>query len=109
DVSIIVPLYQRIDFLEHQLAQFVHDPDIRQAELIYVLDSPELKIGLRHSAAQLSSLYRIPFRIATLKRNVGFAGANNIGASLARGRLLLLLNSDVLPDRSGWLKTMRAF
>ena len=41
--------------------------------------------------------------------NAGFAGANNAGVGLARGRLLLLLNSDVLPDRPGWLGTMREF
>jgi len=109
DVSIIVPLYGRIDFLEQQLAQFVHDPDIHQADLIYVLDSPELANSLADSAAQLFRLYRIPFRVAMLSRNAGFSAANNVGVSLARGRLLLLLNSDVLPDRPGWLGTMAGF
>jgi GT2 family glycosyltransferase len=31
------------------------------------------------------------------------------GAALATGRLLLLLNSDVLPERPGWLGRMRKF
>jgi GT2 family glycosyltransferase len=34
---------------------------------------------------------------------------NNLGASLARGRLLLLLNSDVLPDQPGWLSALASF
>ena len=42
-------------------------------------------------------------------KNVGFSGANNAGAQIARGRLLLLLNSDVLPDRRGWLSEMVEF
>jgi GT2 family glycosyltransferase len=109
DVSIIVPLYQRIDFLEQQLAQFVHDPEIFQAELIYMLDSPELTDALRDAAAQLFPLYRIPFKIVTLKQNAGFSAVNNVGASLARGRLLLLLNSDVLPEKPGWLGRMIEF
>jgi len=109
DVSIIVPLYQRIDFLEQQLAQFVHDPEIFEAELIYVLDSPELADALRDAAAQLFPLYRMPFKIVTLKQNAGFSAVNNVGASLARGRLLLLLNSDVLPDKPGWLGRMIEF
>jgi GT2 family glycosyltransferase len=109
DVSIIVPLYQRIDFLEQQLAQFVHDPDISQVELIYVLDSPELADGLRDAAAQLFPLYRVPFNVLTLRRNAGFSAVNNVGASLARGRLLLLLNSDVLPEKPGWLGRMIEF
>lgn len=109
DVSIVVPLYRRIDFLEHQLAQFVHDPAMAEAELIYVLDSPEQAEELSRSAWQLHELYRLPFRVATLTRNAGFAVANNVGASLARGRLLLLLNSDVLPEAPGWLAELVAF
>lgn len=109
EVSIIIPLYGRIDFLEQQLAQFVHDPEIRKADLIYVLDSPELADSLRERAAQLHLLYRVPFRTVILEQHVGFSAVNNVGASLARGRLLLLLNSDVLPDKPGWLGTMARF
>jgi GT2 family glycosyltransferase len=109
EVSIIIPLYGRVDFLEQQLAQFVHDPELAQAELIYVLDSPELAEPLYTLAAQLFRLYRVPFRIVTMQQNVGYSGANNAGASVAQGRLLLLLNSDVLPVRPGWLTQLARF
>jgi O-antigen biosynthesis protein len=109
EVSIIVPLYERIDLLEHQLAHFWQDPDLAAAELIYVLDSPQLGSLLARPAAELHALYGLPFKLLRLNRNAGFAAANNIGASHASGRLLLLLNSDVLPARTGWLETMRAF
>jgi len=108
-VSIVVPLYGRIDFLEHQLAQFVHDPELREADLIYVLDSPELAPALESAAGQLFELYGLPFRVAALAENGGYSVANNRGVSLAEGRLLLLLNSDVLPDRPGWLGEMTRF
>jgi GT2 family glycosyltransferase len=103
DVSVVVPLYRRVDLIEHQLAQFANDPAMREAELVYVLDSPELASELLPRVAELHQLYRIPFRLAILSRNGGFAVASNLGAYLARGRLVLLLNSDVLPDRPGWL------
>jgi GT2 family glycosyltransferase len=108
-VSVIVPLYGRIDFLEHQLAQFVHDPELAAADLIYVLDSPALADQLAKSAAGLHQLYGLAFRTVILQRNAGYSTANNIGASFARAPLLLLLNSDVLPDRPGWLGKMAAF
>lgn len=108
-VSVVVPLYGRIDFLEHQLAQFVHDPELREADLIYVLDSPELAPALESAAGQLFELYGLPFRVATLSQNGGYSVANNRGASLAEGRHLLLLNSDVLPDEPGWLGKMTRF
>jgi GT2 family glycosyltransferase len=103
DVSIVIPLYRRVDLIEHQLAQFANDPQLRECELIFVLDSPELAAELLPRVALLHDLYRVPFRLAILTRNAGFAVATNLGASLARGRLLLALNSDVLPDRPGWL------
>jgi GT2 family glycosyltransferase len=110
DVSIVIPLYKRVDFLEQQLAQFVHDPEILQSELIYVLDSPELADAFfRDLAAQLFALYGVPFQVVLLKRNSGFSAVNNVGARLADGRLLLLLNSDVLPDEPGWLGKMIEF
>lgn len=109
DVSIVVPLYGRIDFVEHQLAQFVHDPELQSVDLMYVLDSPELAEPFRITAAQLSLLYNVPFRAVALTHNAGFSGVNNLGADLARGRLLLLLNSDVFPAQPGWLSAMTAF
>jgi O-antigen biosynthesis protein len=109
DVSIVVPVYRSIDHLEAQLAEFADDPAVHDTDLIYVLDSPEQEGEFEHIAAHLYPIYRIPFRIAILNQNVGFAGAINAGTSLARGRLLLLLNSDVLPDRPGWLEAMCAF
>jgi len=109
DVSILVPLYGRIDLLEHQMAQFADDPELWAAELIYVLDSPEFADDLLGMAARLFRLYGLPFRVLVLSENAGFSIANNVAASFARGRLLVLLNSDVLPQRAGWLSKMVAF
>jgi GT2 family glycosyltransferase len=109
DVSIVIPLYQQIAHLEIQLAQFADDPELAAADIIYVLDSPEDAYTLRKYAAELYPIYEIPFRVVTLDANVGFAGATNAGAARARGRLLLLLNSDVLPGEPGWLGKMRDF
>lgn len=109
EVSIIVPLYKRVDFLEHQLAQFVNDAEIRKTDLIYVLDSPELADGLLQLASQLFQLYQVPFRLVILNDNFGYSAANNVGAAVARGRLLLLLNSDVLPSKPGWLGKLVSF
>ena len=50
-----------------------------------------------------------PSGSAKLSRNAGFPVANILGTGLAGGRLLLLLNSDVLPDRPGWLQQMVGF
>jgi O-antigen biosynthesis protein len=108
-VSIVVPLYKRLDFLEHQLLHFSSDPDLAEAELIYVLDSAEQKDELAMKARELFALYGLPFRVVNLTSGAGFAGANRHGIELATGEKLLLLNSDVIPDRPGWIGVMREF
>lgn len=90
------------------MAAFAADPELCRADLVYVLDSPELARDARTLARELYPLHGVPFRLVLLRRNLGFAGATNAGASLATGRLLLLLNSDVLPDEPGWLSALVA-
>jgi GT2 family glycosyltransferase len=107
--SVIVPLYGRTDFLEHQLVQFARDPELQNADLVYILDSPELADVFRNAAAQLAQLYPVAFRAVVMSQNLGFSGVNNVGADLARGRLLLLLNSDAFPRVPGWLGAMTTF
>jgi GT2 family glycosyltransferase len=106
DASVVIPLYRRVDLMEHQLAQFANDPELSASDLIFVLDSPELAPELLPRVAELYELYRVPFRLAILSRNGGFAVASNEGAGLARGRMLALLNSDVLPAAPGWLSAL---
>ncbi|MGB7685887.1 MAG: glycosyltransferase family 2 protein [Solirubrobacterales bacterium] len=109
EVSVVVPLYKRLDFIEHQLLQFSRDPEFAEAELIYVLDSTEQAEELKKQASELFALYGLPFRVVNLTASAGFAGANGHGIEAARGKRLLLLNSDVIPDRPGWLGAMTAF
>ena len=108
-VSIIVPLYKRLDFIEHQFLQFSTDPDFAEAELVYVLDSVEQKDELAAKARALFALYGLPFKVANLTAGAGFAGANKHGIETSSAPQLLLLNSDVVPDRPGWLSAMREF
>ena len=51
-----------------------------------------------------------PFEVRVIENaeNLSFSRANNQGAELAAGELLLFLNNDVEPFESGWLKEMVA-
>jgi GT2 family glycosyltransferase len=101
--SIIVPLYGRCDFMRHQLAQFADDAELKQQDLIYVVDDPRLLEEVHGLSAKYQWLFDVPFRIVWYGQNLGFAGANNVGARFARGERLLLLNSDAFPKSSGWV------
>lgn len=107
-ISLVVTLQRRIDLIEHQLAQFAADPEIEECELLYVLCEPEQDEALKELAAELFALYGQPFRLAALTEAAGMPIACNLGARLARAPRLVFLDSDVLPDRAGWLGAMAA-
>jgi O-antigen biosynthesis protein len=48
---------------------------------------------------------REPYRVVLNERNLGFGAATNRGAAVARGRILALLNNDLVLRR-GWLPPM---
>jgi O-antigen biosynthesis protein len=108
-VSVVVPLYKRLDLLEHQLLHFSRDADFAAAELIYVLDSVEQGDELAEQARALFALYGLPFTVVNLSSGAGFPGPSNHGVEVARAERLLLLNSDVIPDRAGWIGAMSDF
>lgn len=105
-VSLIVPLFGRNDLADHQLALFTDDPDLHRAELIYVMDDPSVLHEFKQRCTDLYRMHGLPFVLAYPGDNLGFAGATNHGAALARAPRLLLLNSDVFPREPGWLGRM---
>lgn len=106
-VSVVVPLYGRIDFIEGQMVSFVQDQFIKESvEIIYVIDDPSLVEQMKRLAENLYRLYQVPFKVVFGEVNRGFSGANNLGATQASGEYLLFLNSDVFPKQSGWLEQL---
>lgn len=102
ELSIVVPIYGRIDFIEFQLNWFHayllnRGQDAVSIQLIYVLDDPIQRAAVMQLCMKCSELYQIPFELVTTQVNLGFAGANNLGCQYARSSTLLLMNSDVLP------------
>ena len=101
--SVVVPLYRNLKFLRFQLGAFARDAQMRRAELIYVLDSPEQRAEVEHLLRGLARLHDLPLTLVVQAANGGYASACNAGAAVATAPVLLLLNSDVVPDVPGWL------
>ncbi len=101
--SLVIPLFGRHDFADYQLALFTDDPELHQAEIIYVVDDPAIIHDFRARCPDLHAMHGLGFTLAYPGDNLGFAGATNFGAAHAQAPLLLLLNSDVFPKARGWL------
>ena len=106
-VSVIIPLYKTLDYLRFQVTAFAMDPWIREnAEIIFVLDSPEQAKDVEHILGGLHLLHALPMRLVVMARNGGYARANNTGAATARAPVLAMVNSDVIPLANGWLEEL---
>ncbi|QPB19685.1 glycosyltransferase [Rhizobium sp. 007] len=106
-VSIVVPLYRVLDFLRFQLSGMATDPWLAaNTEVIYVLDSPEIRDQTEHLLGGLHLLHGLPMKLVVMNRNAGYARACNAGARFARGAILVMLNSDVVPFAPGWLQVL---
>lgn len=89
DVSIIILNYQSRGLTRECIRSFKRHPSHFSYELIVVDNSAEKQ--LEETIAE-----RFPdVRYIKLKKNVGFARGNNIGARVARGRYLLFANQDL--------------
>ena len=106
--SVVIPLYRDLEFLRFQLAAFAVDPDFRDAEIIFVLDSPEDRDRLERLLRSFLFVYDLPVRVLIHARNYGYAPAVNTGAGAASGKWLVPLNSDVVPIDAHWLSRLRA-
>ena len=101
-VSFIVPLYNCLPLTQAMVASLRASlPTGLEHEIVLVDDGST--DGTREWLAGLAT----PFRVALNEQNLGYGGANNRGAALARGEFLVLLNNDLLlPPR--WLEPMLA-
>ncbi len=105
--SIVIPLYRNLDFLRFQFSSMATDPWLMaNAEFIFVLDSPEVQDDTEHMLGGLNILHDMPFKLAIMNRNGGYARACNAGASIATGTTIVMLNSDVVPSEHGWLQQL---
>ena len=100
EVSVIIPVHGQLPYTLACLRSITACGADTALEVIVVDDaSPDA------SAATLARIDGL--RLLTLPHNLGFVGACNAGAGMARGRYLLFLNNDtqVVP---GWLDALRA-
>lgn len=98
-VSIVIPVFNKVEYTMRCLEALVATtpPDLYE---VIVVDNASSD-GTREFLAQLGG----DLQIITNEVNLGFAKACNQGARAARGKSLVFLNNDTIPQH-GWLEAL---
>jgi GT2 family glycosyltransferase/Flp pilus assembly protein TadD len=100
-VSIIIPVYNHIDYTRQCLKAVEESAPATPYEIIIVdngsTDGTEDFLRQEEEAGRLRAIFN--------KKNIGFAGACNQGAKVASSEYLLFLNNDTEPKK-GWLEPL---
>ncbi len=102
-VSIIIPVYDQLDFTRSCLAKLVQNTgDQFSYEVILVNNGSD-----NETSAYLNSVAEseASFNLVANSANLGFSRGCNIGAEHARGKYLVFLNNDTEPQ-TGWLENL---
>lgn len=100
-VSVVIALYNNCSLTEACLASLARTTRLEDIEVICVDNASSDKTG-EIIPLLGKRLFSSRFRYVRLEQNRNFSGANNLGASLAQGDALFLLNNDTLLSES-WL------
>src|SRR5215212_4578036 len=100
DITILLISWNNEDFLLYCL------------NCLYEQTYTNFKIIIVDNGSDNDLIYNIEqsnpkLQVKQLHKNIGFAAANNIGAGLAQGKWLILLNIDAFPEPH-WLENLVA-
>lgn len=97
-VSIIIPVYNQLEFLERCLKKIEENTGPIDYEIIICDD--------RSNEPNIDNFYqKLPFKVIRNNKRLFFAKTCNKGAREAKGDIFLFLNSDTEPEKN-WLAPM---
>lgn len=106
--SIIIPYYRSLVYLRQCLAALPPATPEPAVEVVVVDDASPDGTEAQEAVERIRRTFPFPLRLLRRPVNGGFTAACNHGAAAARGRLLVFLNVDTIPQ-PGWLTALLRF
>ncbi|MDY7032726.1 MAG: glycosyltransferase, partial [Thermodesulfobacteriota bacterium] len=105
DCSIIIPLFNKIEYTRECLNALLKNTSKDLYEVVFV-DNGSTDGTIKYlKTVQRSLSEDISIKVVSNEQNLGFAKACNYGANMASGKYLVFLNNDVAA-MSNWLKPL---
>ena len=95
--SVVITIHRRADMLLIQLAELAAFLERAPVEIIVVLNEVGDAALLAEQLLAFCHIHPIALSLYSCTGNAGFSAANNFGASVARGEILVLMNPDIFP------------
>lgn len=95
--SIVITIHRRADMLLVQLAELAAFLERAPVEVVVVLNDVADAPLLAEQLLAFCHIHPIALSLYSCTGNAGFSAANNFGASVARGKILVLMNPDIFP------------
>ena len=98
-VSIIIPIHNKVEYTKQCVEHLVLNTAYKPYEVIIIDNASS------DGTVEFLDSLEGDVKIITNDTNLGFAMSNNQGAKVAKGKYLMFLNNDTIPQ-PGWLENM---
>lgn len=99
--SVIIPNYNGFELIKKNLPKVIESLNKFDAEIIIVDDASKQKEyeALKNFVSELNDREKLAIKLIRNEKNLGFSSAVNKGTLESEGEFLVLLNTDVVPEK----------
>lgn len=107
--SVIAPFSSEQEILRCRLGVLAGDPEMQQAEFVYLVDRPEDRLAAERVLGDLWAAYGLASRLVVFERPAPAGAILDVGARVARGAMLAFFGRTAVPEAAGWLGKLTGF